>query len=762
MKKTIIVAVLMISVVIIFSSLMDKKQTYNPQQHADVKPDITSVMTFLKGQDYTTNQSWHLFPEKNLPASGIKRLGLPVHGRWVRTFVNQIAFDYLNMAEDPAITQPLEFPPGSFIVKENYHSKFSGASISSKNDTLGVITLLYKPDSKYNYCATPNIEPYNAVDCLGGDWFYGFFFAAEMNGLSFPPPLKKTSDSVNLHINAFCVNCHAPAFKTDYVRTLDNIRNPFKMGSKSPYCAPFQANFVSEKNKIPTSTPSNLSQFKADINKYITDTDLSPNLPGDVPQDPTLVFNEMGGAVAQSMFDSYAWKSFIAICWPNKTPLSEENQRRGDPDTKAPFTNNIKDPMVWETYKPTFEVFQPGDISWNPVNQNWNSPVPKFAENSCNPDDDYQFVITMSSKTRDVVNETGQAFAGSFGYLVDQDNKRVRYEVLLNRTEFEYLIGDGRAATLNLTPGGPKGMINKVHFPDTRNDTLYGQGSMEIKSAWKELCLDDSCNQQDAKNLDGARKRFLVRKALIYDEETKSCRTAQMALVGLHIARKTYFAPQWIWMTFEHKDNVPDANVNPEEAKGIFYSAERAKAADSLDCSQWPFLFPKAEIINCPNVDLNRFMDGLKMAPNQLTRLVPIDSVAQKFNTAFQAELKKIDSPFANYILVNTQWALNGRQQNKTVSKLNCEDNGLDTDCFKMIPSYLRNSVIESYMATYCEVKAKPMQVSNRSCMSCHGTAGADMSFVFLDAVSQRIKLAKSVIEPSLKDDVFKVKFKQK
>jgi hypothetical protein len=65
-------------------------------------------------------------------------------------------------------------------------------------------------------------------------------------------------------------------------------------------------------------------------------------------------------------------------------------------------------------------------------------------------------------------------------------------------------------------------------------------------------------------------------------------------------------------------------------------------------------------------------------------------------------------------------------------------------------------------MATYCEVKGKPIQVSNRSCMSCHGTAGTDMSYVFLDAVSQRIKLAESVIEPSFKNNVFKGKMKQK
>ncbi|MBL4662220.1 MAG: hypothetical protein JKY22_01340, partial [Flavobacteriaceae bacterium] len=408
-------------------------------------------------------------------------------------------------------------------------------------------------------------------------------------------------------------------------------------------------------------------------------------------------------------------------------------------NTNLPFTNNEKMPTVWETYKPTFEVFQPGNISWNPVDQPWNQKIPGIVGDSCQTKD-FDFIITMGSKARDVVNETGQAFAGSFGYLVDQDSTRVRYEVLFNRTEFEYLVGDGRAASLNLTPSGPKGLANKVNFPDNRDDGAYNEGSMEVKSAWKELCLKAECNQRDAIDIEAAKKRFLVRNALIYDSETGKCRTAPMALVGLHIARKTYYAPQWIWITFEHKDNVPDAGA--ENPTGIFYNSN-LKELDN--CYQLPFLYKDPAVAGCPNVDINRFIAELKDSPNQLTRLVPIDSVAQKLNAAFQSELAKVNSPFANYVLVNTQWALNGRQQGGGISAKNCKDNGMGNDCFTMVPRFLRNTVIESYMSTYCEVDGKPKQVSNRSCMSCHGNAGADLSFVYLDAVSQRVQLVDSI-----------------
>lgn len=705
-----------------------------PPSEAEVAPNLEAVIAFLKEQDYTNNPNWHLFPGTDVsPGSDtLKRLGLPVHGRWVRTYVNSIAHDYLQKAIKPTTPQPLDFPIGSFIVKQNYRSDFDTIrSISSDRSTLGVITLLYKPDPKFNYCVTDHLEPYNGEDCYGGDWFYGFFFQDDLN----KGAISKMSSVIQANVNSFCVNCHAPGFNTDYVRTLDNIRNPFAQFSTTPYCDRFDPPAPMKASAIAAQTPANLSEFKSEVLNYINDTQLRPALPGDVPADPSLVFKFLGPEETQEMFDSYAWKSFIALNWPNRglNPTTKLPQR-GEPDTQLPFTANEGQATVWETFKPTFEVFQPGDVDWDPGDQAWNQIPPSPAGTNCGEDPD--FVVTMGSKTRDVVNETGQAFAGTFGFLVDQDSNKVRYEVLFNRTEFEYLIAEGRAATVNLTPAGPKDEVNKVNFPDTKDDEKYGQGAMEVKSAWKELCLTADCNQRDAENLEAAKKRFLVRETVIYEADSTKCRTAYMGLVGLHIARKTYFAPQWIWITFEHQDNVPDAGQN--DPTGTFFNPD-LKELD--DCYQLPFLANKPGIASCPNVDLNRFAPGLHNQPNQLTRLVPIDKEAQKLNALFQNELKKIDSPFANYVLVNAQWPLNGRQQDGTVSKFNCKDNGMGSDCFTAVPRFLRNSVIESYMSNYCNVDGEVVQLSNRSCMSCHGTAGADLSYIWLDAVSQRVKL---------------------
>ncbi|MAL60391.1 MAG: hypothetical protein CMC14_10110 [Flavobacteriaceae bacterium] len=693
-----------------------------------------SLLGFLKEDTYT---NWKLFPDSlmlNSP-NQMKRLGLPVHGRYVKTYVNDIAYDFIVKTKKGEVDQPLEFPNGSFIIKQNYRSNIDTTGTvpikaDSTTTTLGVITLLYKPNKKY--CATEHQGTYNGEDCLGGDWFYGFYFQDDIAG-DFKEPFISVQDSVRAHIGSFCVNCHAPGYNTDYVRTLDNLVNPYSEESFTAYCDRFEeTNLI---NTVPYNAPApkNQKAFKESLEQYINDATLSYQIPGDVPADPTQVFQYLGPKTTQLMFDAYAWKTFVALNWPN------EIGERGKADTQLPFTTNETKATVWETFKPTFEVFQPEIADWNPINQAWNSPMPVPAGVKC-AREPHDFVVTMTSKTRDIANETGQAFAGSFGNLIDQEGKQVRYEVLFNRTEFEYLISNDRAATKNLTPSGPKGEANKVNFPDTKDDTQYKEGAMEIKSAWKELCVGPDCKSPDTQTMEAARKKFLVRTAIIYNEETGSCRPAPMALVGLHIARKTYYAPQWIWMTFEHQDNVPLAT--DKEGTGTFYNPQ---LEEPDYCYQLPFLYPDPTVAGCPNVDINRFIKELKDHPNQLTRLVPIPEEAQQINTQFQKVLAKQQSPFANYILVNAQWPLNGRQQNTdgegAVSKLNCKDNDMGTDCFTMKPRFLRNSVIESYMATYCDSEGAPQQFSNRSCMSCHGTAGANLSYIWLDAVSQKVKL---------------------
>src|SRR5258708_39895811 len=112
-----------------------------------------------------------------------------------------------------------------------------------------------------------------------------------------------------------------------------------------------------------------------------------------------------------------------------------------------------------------------------------------------------------------------------------------------------------------------------------------------------------------------------------------------MALVGLHITQKTPSAPQWIWSTFEHLDNVPGPGA------------------------QAPYSFFKPGCADCP---VNRQTKA--GVPAQLTRLNPIpasepdcgrpnasvDNV-QLLNANVADALGKQRSVFRNYQLIGAQ-----------------------------------------------------------------------------------------------------------
>ena len=88
-----------------------------------------------------------------------------------------------------------------------------------------------------------------------------------------------------------------------------------------------------------------------------------------------------------------------------------------------------------------------------------------------------------------------------------------------------------------------------------------------------------------------------------------TCRLAWVGLVGFHLAAKTFWAPQWIWSTFEHTDNVPAGNTSPDEPEPPNFSLfNPSLAAPPLgEClDQRPGITPAAlsrnfGLIGCPN-----------------------------------------------------------------------------------------------------------------------------------------------------------------
>lgn len=220
------------------------------------------------------------------------------------------------------------------------------------------------------------------------------------------------------------------------------------------------------------------------------------------------------------------------------------------------------------------------------------------------------------------------------GVLTDQKGRIVRYEVRMNRTLFDYI------RSHRLYESRVQAQTDSVAFPN---------GAILVKAAWRELTADEA-------------PRFLTTTAWVYDlKDGKPVhrRRRLMGLVGFHIVQKTPSAPQWVWSTFEHVDNVT----------GTHPSFARTTATTPVNTQTRPG------------------------TPSQLTRLTPIGPVA--LNQEQQAALAQQKSVLANYQLINTQWPRPEQSEGTN---------------FVVEPRFLANTSMESF-------------APETSCMGCHAMA---------------------------------------
>ena len=85
---------------------------------------------------------------------------------------------------------------------------------------------------------------------------------------------------------------------------------------------------------------------------------------------------------------------------------------------------------------------------------------------------------------------------------------------------------------------------------------------------------------------------------------TDSCGApVEMGLVAVHLAIKTFWAPQWVWATFSNVHNAPFAGDPAQMASETFsfYDPALEPPAGALPCAIAPFLLSPA---GCPNSSL--------------------------------------------------------------------------------------------------------------------------------------------------------------
>jgi len=234
----------------------------------------------------------------------------------------------------------------------------------------------------------------------------------------------------------------------------------------------------------------------------------------------------------QPCFDCFAWQLFVALNWPAKSA--------GEPDPAKPFgePGEYSD-LVWQTYKSAFEVF--GDTQ----------PTPWGANGA------HQLQLNSA-----VIKDTFLKYdlQSDHNWLTDEAGNVVRYEIRINKDEFQYILKNDLWHQEGIFKAGTSGP--GIELPSQKSE--FGDvGAMEVKAAWRII---------PASQRGYFEQNYKVAHAKVYDPATRSWQDHDVALVGLHIIKKTPNSPQWVWATFEHRDNAPVQGDSGEGRQWNFFN----------------------------------------------------------------------------------------------------------------------------------------------------------------------------------------------
>ncbi len=323
------------------------------------------------------------------------------------------------------------------------------------------------------------------------------------------------------------------------------------------------------------------------------DQDASPVLdPRRVPVDVSLnAINVCEQRSCQSCFDCFGWQLFVGMSWPAGA--------RGAPDPSKPFgAPGDLSPLVWETYADGHAIFDKGNDTLPP----WDAP----------PSEKLLTSTSLRAKLQ-----------ADHNWLTDKDGNLVRYEIRINRDLYDYI----RDNKLNTKAG----LLAAFRGPGFKmpSGAEGGVGTIEVKAAWREV---------PAGRLDEFKARYKLSKAKI-DGVDKI-----VALIGLHIAKKTPKLHQWAWATFEHESNAPAEGAAPGPGPYNLYNP--ALPADYK-----------------PNYDVppgRMAPPAPSSKPVQVRRAVPMGPSAERLNAYMQGLIAERfpQSVFRHYKLVDVQWPM--------------------------------------------------------------------------------------------------------
>ncbi len=412
----------------------------------------------------------------------------------------------------------------------------------------------------------------------------------------------------------------------------------------------------------------------------------------------------------QFAFDNFSWQMFVALNWPA--------DGQGNP-LATTIGSAPSAPRVWEFY-PT------GDTVFGLLPDAPNCLAEAQASG--------KRVLRYDAKAAQVVEAMGLSDVEIKGFLeatgqplIDRNLNFAVYSAALNQVEADYIINNGlttKAGQQAFKDAGKTVSFPLGHYEDDKQKTGGSVGAMELKTAWRIL---------DVSKGDDPSRFYTIEAKVVIDAENSDsgqsfCFDAQLGLVGFHIIQRTTNPdPQdWMWATFEHIDNAPQASNAadpadptgpttcdpPTESSGTTYSFFNAECGGCAT-NQPPQLLPGQKNFTwatSPPYAAKYAVEG--KYGTQVVRCWQIYSETQYMNQQFQGKLE--GTVWANYFLINTQWMAQAETNPPTTIA---------------VPKFLGNTALETYIQP------------TSSCLTCHGqaktTAGQDANYSFFLGLAQ-------------------------
>ncbi|RZJ53203.1 MAG: hypothetical protein EOO44_09295 [Flavobacterium sp.] len=359
--------------------------------------------------------------------------------------------------------------------------------------------------------------------------------------------------------------------------------------------------------------------------------------------------------------------------------------------------------------------------------------------------------IFIDSNGKEVQSEQGQA--GSDGVLMGENKSLVYYITMVNDVYAYFLTGVN------------EGKLNGNQFPTTASarDSILAYAktkgwaappdpnalAMELKTSWVEV-----------KNLPNP-ESYVKIKAIIptYDKSNPNSwvvngeRTAELALVGMHVVGSVAGHPEMIWATFEHEKNSPndaytyvDKNNNVKKVpadtgKGWLFNANAndttgAQNIQNMKVSGDSILIKDTSQVSPTARRIMAWGVASNTVPNQEDK-TPADSNSEiiSINNAVRNMLVGNDVR-KNYLLIGATWTFGGAGPNGNVYPYGAVNDSVPHGD-AIGTGQLSNSTMETYVQPSSTASTDSTAVS---CFSCHNNNNdvkpGDLSHVFDDLIS--------------------------